>query len=211
MLVLKAATRQEILDVLASMKDVSISELSAALDRPADSLYYHIRILQKAALVLAVGNRGTGTREEALYRAVAPDLRLAYEPGAKGNAKRVTAIVDSMLRLTSRDFQEAFQDKETIVDGGQRERWATRTTGWLSEEQVAEVNHHIATLLQTTTTSSHTKGHLFALTMVLTPLNRSATKRSRSGKQSDKQRSRGKGESHGIKSGNRQTTMQRSK
>jgi len=111
--------------MLAPMGAVSIAELASALGRPADSLYYHIRILQKAGLVHAAGS--TGTRAEALYCAVAPDLRLAYEPGAKGNAKSVTAIVDSMLRLTSRDFQQAFQNRETIVESEQRELWASRS------------------------------------------------------------------------------------
>lgn len=172
MRVLKAAARQEILDVLAGMGTVSISELAEVLDRPADSLYYHIRLLQKAGLVHAAGTRGSGVNEEALYCTVASDLRLSYEPGAKGNAKSVVPIVDSMLRLTSRDFQSAFEQEETEVDGTHRELWATRTTGWLTKDQVAEVNRHIQALLRTTAESSSAEGRLYALTMVLTPLNR---------------------------------------
>jgi DNA-binding transcriptional ArsR family regulator len=190
MVVLKASARQEILDTLASMGAISISELALALGRPADGLYYHIRILQKAGLVRAAGTRGKGTRAEALFRAASPDLRLAYEPGPKGNAKSVTAIVDSMLRLTSRDFEDAYQSKETVVEGEQRELWATRTTGWLTAKQVAEVNHHIAALIRTTAASSPNKGRLFAITTVLAPLQRSATRESTGNPRQDtKQRS----------------------
>jgi DNA-binding transcriptional ArsR family regulator len=108
MAALKAPTRQEILDVLAPMGDASIAEIAVALGRPADSLYYHMRILQKSGLVLAAGERTTGTHREALFRTPAPDMRLAYEPGPKGNARNVTPIVDAMLRLTARDVVEGF-------------------------------------------------------------------------------------------------------
>ena len=171
---LKAASRQEVMDVLASMGTVSIAELAVALARPADSLYFHIRILQKVGLVQAEGSRESGGRTERLYRAVSPDLHLDYVPGKRGNARGVVPIVESMLRLTSRDFKNAFDDKEVVADGPQRELWATRTTGWLTREQVAEINRHIASMLRITATSPPKDDErLFALTMVLTPLQRS--------------------------------------
>ena len=171
---LKAAARQELLDVLSSMGTVSIAELAAAIGKPADSLYYHVGILQKVGLVLAAGVREVAGRNERMYRAVASDLRLAYTAGPKGNAEAITPIVDSMLRLTSRDFKAGFADEATLVEGPQRELWAARTTGWLTAQQVAELNQYIASMRQTTVSSPPRRGEerLYALTMVLTPLNR---------------------------------------
>jgi DNA-binding transcriptional ArsR family regulator len=171
---LKAAARQELLDVLSSMGTVSVAELAAALGKPADSLYYHLRILQKAGLVVEDGTRQEAGHSERLYRAIASDLRLAYTPGLKGNAEVVTPIVDSMLRLTSRDFKAAFENETTVVQGPQRELWAARTTGWLTEQQVEELNRHLASMRQITVSSPpRDEGErLYALTMVLTPLNR---------------------------------------
>ena len=96
---LKAAARQELLDVLSSMGTVSVAELAAALGKPADSLYYHMRILQKAGLVLEDGMREEAGRNERLYRTVASDLRLAYMPVPKGNAEAVTPIIDTRTSL----------------------------------------------------------------------------------------------------------------
>jgi len=171
---LKAAARQELLDVLSSMGKVPVAELAAALGKPADSLYYHLRILQKAGLVVEDGTHQEAGHSERLYRAVASDLRLAYTPGLKGNAEAVTPIVDSMLRLTSRDFKAAFENGTTVVEGPQRELWAARTTGWLTEQQVEELNRHLASMRQITVSSPPRDGgeRLYALTMVLTPLNR---------------------------------------
>ena len=58
---LAAATRQEIVDVLPRMGTVSVAELAAALGRPADALYFHLRILKRAGLVRSAGTRpGSG-------------------------------------------------------------------------------------------------------------------------------------------------------
>jgi hypothetical protein len=171
---LKAASRQELMDVLASMGTVSIPQLAVALGKPADSLYYHIRILQRVGLVQAEGSHESGGRTERLYRAVSSYLRLDYVPGKKGNAKGIAPIVDSMLRLTSRDFKQAFHEEKVVVDGPQRELWANRSTGWLTREQIAEINRHIAAMLRITVASPpKDEKRLFALTMVLTPLRRS--------------------------------------
>jgi DNA-binding transcriptional ArsR family regulator len=173
MAALKAPTRQEILDVLATMGDASIAEIAAALGRPADSLYYHMRILQKVGLVFDAGERMVGTHHEALFRTPSPDMRLTYKIGPKGNAGSVVPIVDAMLRLTSRDFAEAFGG-ESVVEGDNRELWATRSTGWLTPEHVRKLNRYIARLRGTTVTSRPGTGQLFGLTLVLTPLTRKA-------------------------------------
>ena len=171
---LRAASRQETLDALASMGPVSVPELAAVLGRPPDSLYYHIRILQKVGLVQDAGVRECEGRKERLVRAVAPDLRLSYVPGSGGNAEEVTAIVDSMLRLTSRDFEDAFQNENTVVEGPDRELWAARTIGWLTKDQLVEMNRRITQLLQMMITSPPRSGEqLFALSVVMTPLQRS--------------------------------------
>src|SRR5689334_18235710 len=95
---LASAARQEIVDVLAQMGTVSVGEIAAALGRPADALYYHLRALKRAGLVLQVGVQRGGGRPEALFRTVAPELRLRYEPRNQGNRRAITAIVGSMLR-----------------------------------------------------------------------------------------------------------------
>jgi len=52
---LTSSARQEIVDVLSQMRTVSVGELAATLGRPADALYYHLRVLKQAGLVLRAG------------------------------------------------------------------------------------------------------------------------------------------------------------
>jgi DNA-binding transcriptional ArsR family regulator len=140
---LTSSARQEIVDVLSQMGTVSVGELAATLGRPADALYYHLRVLKQAGLVLRAGYRGQGVRKEELIRTVSSDLQLQYQPGKGGNGKQVTAIVGSMLRLGIRDFQHAFQRGDARVSGSGRELWALRKTGWLTPGEIVNLNRSI--------------------------------------------------------------------
>lgn len=169
--VLACAIRQEILDVLAEMGAVSIAELAASLGRPPDGLYFHLRRLTQSGLVQRVGYRFRSKRREALYRTVAPELMLQYKPEELANRNGVRAIVGSMLRLGIRDFGRALQKGNVVVTGAHREIWALRRTGRLSWGQIPRINRLIQNL-RAAIASPSGRGRLYAVTVVLTPLDR---------------------------------------
>jgi DNA-binding transcriptional ArsR family regulator len=186
---LVSGARQEIVDVLSQMGTVSVAELAAALGRPRDAIYYHLRVLKRAGLVMHAGDRGHGRRREELFCTVSPDLRLAYRVGGGGNAPAITAIVGSMLRLGTRDFRRAFQTGDVNVSGSGRELWALRTTGWLKPEEMVRVNQSIESLAHAVS-KPRGKGRLYAITVLLTPLDhrarRNGTKAIRHKERNDK-------------------------
>jgi hypothetical protein len=167
--VLAAAARQEIVDVLATMGTVSVAEIATTLGRPADALYFHLRALKKSGLVQQAGYRVRAGRKEALFRTVAPELHLHYEPKSKANRRAVTAIVSSMLRLGIRDFSRAFERGDAIVSGPHRELWALRRTGRLSLTQIAGLNRSIAKVNRDVSTTNGGE-RLYGITILLTPL-----------------------------------------
>jgi DNA-binding transcriptional ArsR family regulator len=166
---LAAAARLEIVDVLEQMGAVSVAELAAALDRPADALYFHLRALTRVGLVQHAGYRARRGGKEALYRTVAPWVQLKYEPQSAANRRAVSAIVASMLRLTDRDFTRSFERGQVAVSGEHRELWALRKVGRLSPSDLANVNHRIQGLAERMSTFRG-RGRLYAVTVVLTPL-----------------------------------------
>ena len=166
---LAAAARQEIVDVLEQMGTVSVAELAAALGRPADALYFHLRALTRAGLVRNAGYRARPGGKEALYRTVAPELRLQYEPRSAANRKGVSAIAASMLRLAIRDFTRSFQPGNVLVSGAHRELWALRKVGRLSRAQLARLNRRVKGLVQDVT-APRGQGRLYAVTVIVTPL-----------------------------------------
>jgi hypothetical protein len=126
--------------------------------------------------VWSAGSRRLNGRLESLFRAVAPEMSLCYEFGKKGNAREVNAIIASMLRLGVRDFSNSFRTADASVSGPKRELWALRKTGWLSQEQIAEVNRHLHALMRIMAVSGK-NGRLYAVTVVLTPLARRSRRR----------------------------------
>jgi DNA-binding transcriptional ArsR family regulator len=166
---LASAARQEIADVLAEMGTVSVAEIAATLGRPADALYFHLRALKKAGLVQQVSYRSRAGRKEALFRTVAPELWLRYEPRNETNRSGVNAIVSSMLRMGIRDFRRGFQGSDVIVSGPYRELWALRKTGRLTLADVAGVNRSIE-LLKCAVSKPHGRGRLYGITVLLVPL-----------------------------------------
>lgn len=166
---LAAAARQEIVDVLEQMGTVSVAELAAALGRPADALYFHLRALTRVGLVRKAGSRARPGGKEALYCTVKPELQLHYEPQSAANREAVSAIVASMLRLTNRDFERSFQQGQVVVSGAHRELWAWRKVGRLSRAQVAQMNHRVQELAEVIS-APRGQGRLYAVTVIFTPL-----------------------------------------
>jgi DNA-binding transcriptional ArsR family regulator len=173
---LAASTRQEIVDMLPRLGTLSVAELATALRRPADSLYYHLRILKRVGLVLTAGSRLVNGRREVLFRAVARELSLCYELGNKGNGNEVNAIIASMLRLGIRDFRNSFKAGEAAISGPDRELWALRRTAWLSHKQIVKVNRYLHQLMREMAARER-RGRLYAVTVVLTPLTRRSSRR----------------------------------
>ena len=165
---LVSPVRQEVLDALARLGTVSMAELAAVLGRPADGLYYHVRALQRAGLVEAMGERSRGSRSESLVRAQARQFAIRY-PADPADRRPITAIVAAMLRLGTRDFARAVARADVRVAGPARELWALRTTAWLDPAQVRQVNRRILALSNAGTRTSP-RGRLYAITVVLTPL-----------------------------------------
>lgn len=176
---LSSPARVEIVDVLAQMGKASVAEIAATLGRAPDSLYYHVRALEKAGLVLRAGVRGRGRREEALYKTVAPELKLKYDPGSPANVRGSVKLISSLLRLGSRDFRRAFEAGNVVVEGPRRELWAMRVTGWLSSREIARVNRLIHDLKNTVSHPPTARGRLYAVTVLLVPLDRGRKKAAR--------------------------------
>src|SRR5438309_1941063 len=161
--------RQELVDVLSRMGTASLAEIATVLGRPADGLYYHVRLLVRVGLVFPAGSRTNGGRPEALYKSIAPQLALPYKTSPKGHARAVTAIVSSMLRLGIRDFRRASTRPGYRLRSPRRELWALRTTGWLAPTGIKDVNRRILGLSRAVS-QPKAKGRLFAVTILLTPL-----------------------------------------
>ncbi len=140
--VLGSATRQEIVDALTSGGPVTIAELAEMLGRKADALYFHVRMLVKAGLVVERDSVTVHGRSTAVYAVPAP-IRLDYAAGAR---RELARVVRQAVRLAAREFERACMAGADAGAGNQRELWGGRVMGWVSDDELARVNGLIAEL-----------------------------------------------------------------
>ena len=176
---LESTVCQEIVDLVGAAGPCSVREMAGFMGRRPDSLYYHVRKLSAAGLLVDCGIRGSGRRAEAVYDLPARPLRLAYAPSNPENVTAVSRVVASMLRSANRDFRAGFRPDLAVVEGDERNLWAARMKGWLSDEDLAELNTLLRRIIQVFQPKEDAEGEsrasmgasrLHSLTWVLAPV-----------------------------------------
>jgi DNA-binding transcriptional ArsR family regulator len=169
--VLSSGVRQEIADVLSQLKRASVSTLAAALGRPADALYYHLRLLEGAGLVNKVGVARKDRRREVLYSAAGSELRIDYGVARREATKHLVAITGAMSRLAVRDVRRALADQTVVLSGPNRALWVKRRTGWLMPSELRRIGTKIEKLGSEMARPVN-GAQLYGITIVFTPLKR---------------------------------------
>lgn len=145
---LESTVCQEIVDLVGAAGPSSVRQMAGLMDRRPDSLYYHVHKLVGAGLLIERGVRGAGRHAEAVYDVPGRPLYLAYDPHDGDNVSAVGRVVASMLRSTLRDFRSGFTPDLAVVDGDDRNLWAARMKGWLSADDLTELNRLLMQILQ---------------------------------------------------------------
>jgi len=162
--------RQRMVDVVQSIGPCSISEIAEAVDRRADSLYHHMRILEAVGLVTDAGRRATERRPEALFDVPGRPMRMAIDADNIHHLRTLAENVGAMLRLTERNVQEALEQGDVLVGKrGERLR-GMRVEAWLTKGELRQVLEHIDCVAGLMTGRERRGGERFAFSVVLTPL-----------------------------------------
>jgi DNA-binding transcriptional ArsR family regulator len=171
--VLSSPVRQEIVDTLASLGGrASVSELALQLGRPADGLYYHVRVLDQAGLIEEGRSSRSGERVYRLRGEGDQPLRLAYRPGPQGNLAALKGFAKSLLQVAGADFEEALHAREVALTGARRELWTARNKGWVSPQDLEEINALIERLnTLASQPAAPGRDRLVSFAFVLAPVN----------------------------------------
>ena len=104
---LRTPTRHRVLNAILELGPCSVGDLAERLEWKAESLYYHVKALRKAGLVVDAGNRPGARRAEALYSAVAADIVL---DAGNRSSRYLDAVWDTYraaLRVCERALERA--------------------------------------------------------------------------------------------------------
>jgi len=176
--VLASPFRREIVDTLGRLGETNVSALAQALSRPADGLYYHLKLLKKAGLIrMWEGPRweGPGVRVAPVARRV----KLGEEKLVRVHGPELSAIASRLARLGDRDYRRALARGKATFEGKRRELVALRAIGWLSRRDIEPLNLLIREVSGFVAGARRIRGEerLYALTILLTPVERRRRKR----------------------------------
>lgn len=165
---LASPARQEILDALEASGPCTIADVGEQIGRAPDSLYFHVRQLLRAGLLVERGRRASGRRPAAIYDVPGRPLTLDYRALAPAD---LTPIVSAALRLGRRDFARGFHSPRAVRTGANRNLWGGRVKGWVGPREAAEVHRllrQVARVLRRREPGGNR--HLLAFTFVMAPV-----------------------------------------
>ena len=168
---LASPVRQELVDALQVSGPCSISELAEQLGRAPDSLYYHVRHLERVELVVRRGSRRVGRRDEALYDVPAARMKLDTQPETPREITGVLDLVGAALRIGHRDLRAALLAGIATYRGRRRNAWGGRIKGWLTRGELTRVEEHLEAIHALLQRGERAKGgELYAFTSVFSPV-----------------------------------------
>ncbi len=106
--VLASPDRQEIVQTLLGRPPMSVRDLGELLGRLPVSLYYHLRALERAGLVVRAGDRGAGRGKETLYGLPAGEI--AIQPERRGRRE-----VAALRKIGAGAFRQAMRLHDAMV------------------------------------------------------------------------------------------------
>ncbi len=171
--VLASPLRIELLELLIRQGPSTVAELAAALGRAPDSLYYHLRKLERLGFLTVVRRRVAGRRPEAVFEAVADQIEVECDPTSEAAIRIEEQSLGALLRLTERNYSRALRSGEAHPRGRARDLLATRIRVNLDAAGRAELNRRIDELLDFLREASEPEhGPALGLTLVLSPITR---------------------------------------
>jgi DNA-binding transcriptional ArsR family regulator len=170
---LTSPVRGEIIDFVNLMGPSSIEEIAEYMGRPVDSLYYHVRRLEKVGLLVDVARRKSRRQMESVFDLPGRPMFLKYEPSQATHVKKVLKSIKAMLSATERNFGKAFESDLVRVANERRNFDHALTLGWFTEDEIQRIRKQIRIIIGKFHSSArHRKNSsdLYNLTVMLIPL-----------------------------------------
>jgi predicted transcriptional regulator len=142
-----APVRFELIEAMRSIAPCSIRELALALDRPADTLYPHVRQLLKIGVVLDAGERPGRTRSERVYDLAADDFRPSFGGGRSASAaKAIDRSMQTMAGIVARTSRAASRAGLLAFGPGAQTVIGKIEMAWLTPAEFLHVRERLRSL-----------------------------------------------------------------
>jgi hypothetical protein len=142
-----APVRFEIIEAMRGIAPCSVGEIAQALDRPADTLYPHLRQLLKVGVVVEAGQRAGRTRPGRVYDLVADDFRPSFRgERAAATAQAIDRSIRSMAGIVTRASRKAAAAGRFSYDDEFKNVVSKVENAWLTPEEMKVVQSRLLSL-----------------------------------------------------------------
>lgn len=182
--VLVAPVRAEIVETLRLLGPCSLAEIGDAIDRPADSLYKHLQLLQQAGYVVQAGFRKGSRNVEQLVDVVADDFMIDFHDGTgAAENKAIVTTANSFLKAMGRAVRDSAKARQLDFRPDKRNIAINYELSWLTPAAFQEVRELVRQLKQLMDDGKKRRaGRLYLSLVVATPVTRRRGARERGGK-----------------------------
>ena len=173
-MVLVSPVRTEIVEAFRLSGPCSIAEIAAVIDRPADSLYKHVELLQAAGYLVEAGFRKGDRHIEQLFDVVADDFAIDFKDsgGAAENAA-VVATANSFLKAMARAVRDSAAARQLEFKPETRNMAINYELSWLTEASFQEMRELIRRLKALMDDGKRRReGRLYMSLVIATPVTR---------------------------------------
>ena len=168
---LASPARLEVIDALDDHGPMTAGEIAWQLGRTAQSVYFHIKKLLDAGLIITAGRQPGNRRDSTVY---APMAKRMYFPGKLSSsaiAKMSRKIASSYLRMAIRDQAKAAEHALEIPPDHHQRVMLNRVTVWLTLDEADEIRDHLEALRAKTRDSRRSRDRqLYSVTYSLMPI-----------------------------------------
>lgn len=141
--------RIEITAIMEMIGTCSIAEIARHMGRKPDSLYHHLRRLQKVGLVVQDGFRKVGRQTEALFRLRAAVILVGFDATSPANRAHFGRLSATLLRMVQREFVAAVESGDGLqMRGDGKNLWIRREVVRLSASKLAALNNHLHAIVE---------------------------------------------------------------
>lgn len=129
---LASPVRQDLVVILENSPPLAVAEIARRLGKRPDTLYHHLRELQRAGLVAPESVETTGGRPGSTWRLKVPHVQMPASRLERGQTRTAERIVGTLARASARDFGHAIRN---AFEGSGPHPRAHRSIVWLSNAE----------------------------------------------------------------------------
>ena len=163
--------RLEIIERMQVDGSDSIASLARKLDRRANALTYHVRLLEKAGVLVRSGTRKAGRRDEVVYALAGARVAVKMKNRSKPMLRAATRTASAVLRMAEREIRRAIHSGDAATPGHRTRPLGRRQKTWLTPADLAAAYDRLLSLERFLERCHRRKrGRPYSLTVVLVPI-----------------------------------------